>query len=1002
MYLIKDSEFGPIPVNPAQAEPVNRAVTGVVPDKLDIPLDDVNANAHAIDQLITSFYHLVNGYDCSGISGTLTSTIIKIKFGGQAKSSEYLAGATIAIATILTLRMLGAIVMVLDKSIEEYERYADESARKDKVLEHIRIKRAYLEITLAMLRQQLVAQAEDTQPPAVATTEIERGLRVLGKQLLSLNALLQIPPKAVAAAELNPGKEEGRELDDLHGGQPHPENKEDNELARLLPPPNAYRASVVPQVKAAEKGGVFRGDDEEEPENPADSEPFSWATLNRTSASIALDIYRRRYADLTPLDKHMLYSLLRQATHGDKEVMDLVQQFLTEAHPGIRTEHVKALNKAIERSMNKKLTPPRLSFGVRFVKAVGDFIFSAGTGITVVTGISGMLALIPGMPVVMLAVYLSAIVVALGFAVAKVAHDMYKEKKHEMIDDKINNEIGRFDQAQPLVSLLGHANKISYKPAALPFAPLPFGGDDAEIQVEADALGMVEQPVYHDVLSPAVMPTADPVARNLFSVFYTTGIAVLTGWSAVFAFSGLVAGISAEIGTGIVGLVGTAAVAVPIAGAVLATGFFVFKTALSLYRDYKAEQMKVDEVNRHLASQQERAKADETHTLLKITSLLRNALLQKYISDYLATDALHNIDVANNQVLDDAQKKEADIKKGLNAEARTRFFSLIEKVVGESKEEAVNDNAYYGYLAGIMLEGNQTPDAVNQAKLLVSKLKAHMDNQDHRVVETDDSIALSSKLEKKPLIFRYLPDGKLDHPGNWRRFRNTFKASSSFVFNAMTPIVIGLAIAMTFASGPAFPIVASLMVLVLGGLFIATTIFQHRRKLRIAAHESTLAQIDMRDKAAKFDHLTQDNAVQPAAVQATELVGDASAQPDLEVVPGVDRVPVPLDGLEQQVPGVDPIPQPLMVVPEVALDDVLVAPQPVVDPAAVVLPVMLPQVQQEVHQAVADPVVPSVAEAAANRGFFGRDGTRIILRPSISSFVDLDPVGFFLGTPEKK
>ncbi len=778
-------------------------------------LEDVNEKNQFTDHIISACYSLFSGYANSREYGQMALDSYKYQYYPEVVDDDYLEGATAAICVILAARLVAAIITVLDNSIAEQERHRRENKGRQQLLEQINEKRRLLRLAAYHLLndQDLISILDD---------KLEKKLEKIANQLYDINKLL--------AAAL-PNDHEAVEKSD-----------------------HTHRSSKSSK-------------------NTDASESFDWTFLNKLNASIALDRFNSSFHNLTPLDKHTLYTSLRNATQGDTVVNNLYSQFISEQDDERRSQIQIQLIKAIKNALNKEPIPETISFRANLVKTVGNFIISYGKGISLVTGVTALIALIPGAQIIALAAYIAAITLGLTFASLKVAFDM-KEYRHGKTRHAIKNEEIRYRQTKALESLLEYSNRLP-KHAYSQNSHNLF--DIAEDFVEEEATE------YIDSIETAQMPRGESAGNNVLVIGSTTVVAILTGWSAANAVAKILIGLGAEVGTGLFGLAGGSALAIPILGAAVATAFYVFKTALYLFRDHQAEQEKVNEVNCHLSMQKAQAECDETQTLKKISALKTYELLEKYIEDYLKTEGLKNIDYKN----------QSEHITEENLTARNEFFSRIEKVVGIRKDQTINENTYYSYLGSLIVAGDQQKHASTQ--LLISQLKSHMSGQNHCMAALDDSIdikfASSNRpsglnglfcqfkamlqgkkyidsqlspnqiiefdLQKKPMVIRRNSDGKLDHAGNWRRFSHLFKETTNVLLGTVTPIMIGIALGATISSGPFFPLVGSIMVALALGAYVTSLILTHRRKTRMKDHNSTLMKIEMRDKTTRYDHFNQ-------------------------------------------------------------------------------------------------------------------------------------------------
>jgi hypothetical protein len=1035
----------PVPQgNPAHAAPIN--AVSPANQKLINNLDQVNPQGYLLDNIINSISNLVEGYDNSGISTTMASTIIKLKHGHDAKNSDHLDGATLVVTLMLAQRLLGSAIMVADNAMREYDRYVDESKRKEKLHEQMESKNDLLGKLIRFLEDDNgdYSQSIDVLYPGYRVNTVKKLREYLPEVLFLMGSyefclMEELPDNDPQNAV------DGKFYLDTDGNFCVRDPRGNVHQGKLPDDPNqpnyiyinqainlkiqfkdaAFKAAILrwaagndftynlyddprpaqaAQVQMVINDAQIQDDDEQAELIPADEDvelapiedndviseyESAWFVINEVAFRIALGSYLSNYDLLTPYDKHILYSTLRQATHGDEEVAREYRKLIIAKNGAERNTAATELTKVVDAALKKPITVTKVNFFARVVKAVGNFIFGNTAGISVVTGIAGLIAFaVPGAAIVMLGVYVAAIGVGLVFATTKVGYDLYKERKHDKIKSVIDKETGRHGQAVIINNLLDKARKLSSlrQAAAADHAhagevPGPQIGEaegldgenrEAAENVEAGNLG-ANQVEYDDKLKSIKKLKGEYIASKVITIGYVSIIGALTGASFVNAISSLVVGISAEVGTGLLGLTGAAATALPIVGAGVATGFFIFKTVLSLYQDHKEIQKRITEVDDNLAAQTLNAKFVENNVHREINQLSREKLLEKYISDYLTSAE----GISNTYNMADTQEQ---VK--VKAKARANFFRKIEQLAGESKDEALSPSDYYNYLGHTITTGALLPEVYAARWQVIRNLRAYMPEQEvvaqpitvanvtHEYPTTFSAVANNvitptETLLKKPWLFRYRPAGegyeflampasglagavkpnslatdkiylekvddeliytvinptiktlgklavkaetgrisfaqlealgynqaqlqglrdnaqgvvdlaairsilpgvlkfatdpvnghihpKADHAGNWKRVRTNFTSTTNFIFGAMTPVIVGFAIALTFASGPAFPIVAGVMAGLLIGAFIASKILEYRHKQRMKSYDEMQAQIEMRDKAVEYD-----------------------------------------------------------------------------------------------------------------------------------------------------
>jgi hypothetical protein len=806
----------------------------------------INPQDHILENILSLIFHLVDGYDNSSIFSTAAAQIIAYKTNNAPKDSQYNEGAAIALVIMISFRMLGTAIMAANSLMIEYEQQKGEAKRKKTIL-------MLMEAKLSLLDSYITRTADENGEYSRLLDEEFRThkLRQLRAHRRVLDAsLIKLAPLP-AETEVNAEQEPLKALEVAANEQPP--------APILVVNQDDY---VIPKGETA------------------------WSVANSLTFSWALATYRNKIHLLTPYDKHLLYTTLGQITNNYKDVPE-AQAFghsnsaAREFNIFITTQNVEERRNAernilaiIETTLQDRITIKRPTFRVRVVKKIGDFLRSNGAAISVMAAAAGLIALIPGANAIMTGVYISAIAVGVSFASLKVCWDIYQEHKYHKNRKTYDNETRRAKQAQAVEILLINAQTLTQSPAVKHVL------DQNEAQEVVD---------YNDELNNATLSKvsdakAKSTAAKIVTVAGVLGSATLIGWNTVASFSALATGIGGQAGLSIAGLVGASAIAVPIVGAVIAAGFFVFKAVLGLIQDHKEEQAKLTQVISNLTFQKQRAQMADSKTLRDVCVLSRSELLRRYIVDYLSTQS----NKLNNNVykINDDQ----DLVKA-KAKARAEFFQRIEKLVGEEKAEAEEPEYYYGYLADFMCNGIEDPHEKAAVVKLVTRLKYHMPEQDYvaaapknkGAAQIDPPITFShvtaevipsSELRKKPAIFRRKPDGKVDHAGNWNRLCEKFLSASgtySVVSKVGTTAAIGIALAMTFASGPAFFIVAGILVGTLVGIAVTSEVLSHYRNKRMAEYDQTLAHIEMRDKTTEYYLATQQTTTVQAEAQKENL-----------------------------------------------------------------------------------------------------------------------------------
>lgn len=840
----------------------------------------INPQGHILENILSLIFHLVDGYDNSSIFSTAAAQIIAYKTTNASKDSQYNEGVAIALVIMISFRMLGTAIMAANSLMIEHEQQKGEAKRKKTLHRLMELKLSLLDnyITLTADEHGEYSRLLDAEFRTHKLRQLRAHRRVLDAYLMKL-----VP--APVEAEVNAGQV-----------PPIPVEAEVNaEQVALIPMEAGFNAEQVALIPAEAGVNVeqvpllpVEAADNEQPLAPivvANQNDYvipkgetAWSVANSLTFSLALATYRDKFHLLTPYDKHLLYTTLGQITNSYKDVPEAqafghsnlaareFNIFITTQNEEERRNAERNILAIIENTLKDRVTIKRPTFRVRVAKKIGDFLRSNGAAISAMTAAAGLIALIPGANAIMMGVYISAIAVGVSFASLKVCWDIYQEHKYHKNRKTYDNETRRAKQALAVETLLINAQTLAQSPEVKQVL------DQNEAQEVVD----YNDELYNETLSKVSDAKAKSTATKIITVAGVLGSATLIGWNTVVSFSALTTGIGGQVGLSIAGLVGASAIAVPIVGAVIAAGFFVFKTALDLIQDHKEEQAKLTQVISNLIFQKQRAQMADSKALRDVCVLSRSELLRRYIAEYLSTqtDKLNNnvYNIYDNQDLVQAKAK-----------ARTEFFQRIEKLVGEEKAEAEKPEYYYGYLADFMCKGIEDPHEKEAIIDLVTRLKYHMPEQDYIAPSIDAPITFShvteevipcAELRKKPAIFRRKPDGKIDHAGNWDRLSEKFLSASgtySVASKVATTAGIGIALAMTFASGPAFFIVAGILVGTFVGIAITREVLSHYRNKRMAEYDQTLAHIEMRDKTAEYYLATQQKTTQRAEAEKENL-----------------------------------------------------------------------------------------------------------------------------------
>jgi hypothetical protein len=834
-------------------------------------LNNIVDQGDPIDYFLGAVFCLFDGYDNTGIWTTGAATVIKLHHGGDAVSGDYLKGVPGLVGALLGLRILGSAVEIIDDTFREWDRSVAEYLQKKRVFEILRATLASLEKLIQELdnhgSQYLQLQVVNDQELPSMKVKLQKHRSKVQRVLESNNFNF--------AAERPRGKvPHGNILTKLISKLGNLLNS----LSDFFRPPNSAAPQEQVPLNPPHLG-------QQQPIIPDGESP--WDVINDLELRMILALYLRHHEGLLAYDKQLLYSTLRQATNGNEDVKARFQSFIAAQAESARITASKELLTQVNAVLKDSTPRERLSIGLLLADYMGTGILAAATGMGVIFSSAGLISLL--MPVFMPAVCLTAAVAALVFAVAKVAYEVYKERRHEKINQAINTEAGRHRQFSAINKLRIHAEQLSQRPEAA----APVAGDDV---------------AYPDEFPSPPDPTAKIYTAGALSVFFVSGIGVLVGWWGMVNFSSLVVGISELLGTGVMGLTGGLAIGIPLVGAILATSIYTYKAVLGIYQDHQEEKEKIKEINDNLQAQKSNAQRNENNIHREINQLSKSALLRKYISNYLASPER----TAN--VYQWADYPEQTKKK---ARARADFFRRIELFVGVDKDAADKPESYYNYLVDYMCKDLVDP-LKSEADVieLVTQLKYHMPEQDASYLPDAElsftdvyaQVTRSSELKLKPAIIRYNAEGNLDHSGNWQRLRGYGSIIANYVFGGLGSLSIGLAIATAFASGPAFPIVAAVMAVAFVGAYIGMEILRENRRQRMHGYELAQAHIEMRDITVQYG-----------------LPHPPPVVPNLPANPGgAPRVPVPDNVPDVAAISPEPLPAPAAELVAIPQDPALV------------------------------------------------------------------------------
>jgi hypothetical protein len=820
----------------------------------------INPQGRLLENILSLIFQLVEGYDNSSIFSTAAAQIIAAKTNNSPNESPYNEGAAIALIIMISFRMVGTILMAANNVTLEYCQQKGEGSRKKTVRKLMELKLSLLDNYIALTADENgeYSRLLDAEFRNHKLRQLRTHRRALDDRLIKLAA---ISVESEITAEQMP-------LIRVEAGV----NADEVPLLRVA-------ADAIEQPPVPAQGGNQHNDIIPKGET-------AWSVINALTFSLGLAHYRDKFHLLTPYDKHILYATLGQITNSYKDVPQerafghsnsvarKFNIFITSQHEEERRNAERSLMAIIETTLEDRVTIKRPSFRERVVKKVGDFLTSNGAAISLLTGAAGLISLIPGANVIMMGVYMAAIALSVSFASLKVWWDIYKEEKYHRQRKAYDNETRRAKQAEAAETLLINAQTLACSVATKHILD----------QNEAQEIFDYNDELYNRTLSRVHAAEVKWGVAKIIAIVATLGSATLLGWNTVVSFSTLTTGIAGHVGLSIAGLVGASAITVPIFGALVAAGFMIFKKVSDLIQEYKEEQAKLIQVISNLTFQKQRAQMADGKTLRDVCVLSPRELLRRYIAGYLSMQS----NKLNNNVYNIHDSQHAVKAK---AKARTEFFQRIEKLVGVKKSEAARPEYYYGHLADFMcqdIEDNHEKEAIIE---LVTRLKYHMPEEDYApplpknkdapplhtpltFSHVTEEVIPFSDLRKKPAIFRPTPERKIDHAGNWERFCGKFLTASnlySAAFNIGNMVSIGLALALTFASGPAFFIVAGLLISSFIGIAVTREVLKHYRNKRLAEYDQTLAHIEMRDKTAEYYLATQQAATLQSQAEKENL-----------------------------------------------------------------------------------------------------------------------------------
>lgn len=569
-----------------------------------------------------------------------------------------------------------------------------------------------------------------------------------------------------------------------------------------------------------------------------------WAEFNTRQLSDALEKLSDR--NLSELELQQLYLVFRKAV-GNNPSQEDVKAWMDYLHYPNKINLIP-LCERIELGLNAKVKETPVAdkdtrFVGRVLRSIGNFIMANFTGISIVIALSGFIAAIPffatlGFAATLPAVFLTAIVVGLLYGILTLIQEG-KERRHQKITQKLRQEKVRFKQNHAIEKLMSTVtNTVEQHKKVLSLE---------NEQNEGERVLVAKEQVI-DSMQPISEKDGGSISwRLIFNLPFILSNASVSGWWAVI--------MGATVATGLIGwsgLVGFSAIVAPAVAAVLSGLFALSKLIANSYFDYHSEQEKIRQVNNNLEIQ--RLQARSSDTLRNVIKLSQSELLKEHIHAMIMST-----DVGS----------------------RKKDFHLIEKMIGAKLSEAINPDAFYGFLVSKLVDGfNLRSHEINKisAKTYVQNLRTLMNGE----AETSP-IQLHSVFNKKETSFR-----------------EAFRAFVGYGFSITAPIVVGLGVAMAFIVGPAFFFVGVGMAVFLCATYYVSSMINNRRHERMRNYDAMLAQIDMRDRLAEvnvskkysvLNSINNDNNGSHAEELQKNLTSDIkmSEEPDSRHVSSVEQ-----------------------------------------------------------------------------------------------------------------
>lgn len=506
-----------------------------------------------------------------------------------------------------------------------------------------------------------------------------------------------------------------------------------------------------------------------------------WADFNASLFNTALQNLSNK--NLSELELQELYYVFRSAV-GNKATQEDLQaweKFIQDPTIGNREE----LRKRIEAGLKTKVKATPIAdkdtrFVGRVLRLIGNFIMANATGMSIVVVMSGFIAAIPfvaalGFSATLPIVFLVALGLGIGYGCLTLTQEM-KKRRHQKIAEKLKQEKVRYKQNQAINSFSSMKNMSS-----------------SDVQESM-------KPVSLDDVKDSMRPISENQVgslswRILFNIPFILSNATVSGWWAVLMGVTVVTGL-----IGGAGLVGVSAILFPAIVAGVFALFSLTKFIVNAYHDYHFEREKIQQINNNLAIQ--KLQATSSQRLRDVVQLSERELLKEYITALLTNT--------------DSNRKKKD-------------FHLIEKMIGAKLSDAQNADAFYGFLASKLIDGNIQSEVESQRTStleLIKNLRNHVSGEDSK-----DTVNYHDDFKIKPVAFK-----------------ESFRAVVGYGFSITAPIVVGLGVAMAFVLGPAFLFVGVGMAALLCGTYYVSTVINERRDTRVKKYDSMLAQIDMRDR----------------------------------------------------------------------------------------------------------------------------------------------------------